>query len=220
MLISSSTIKSIDLTDCMLSRGLSSIFNALSEGSCVECLNLKGNNVSGALVAELGQMFTHNNTLKRLHIEWNSIGSNPECFAKFCEGLCRNYNITELDLRYNQISLNCAQSLSKVIKFNRSIKSMDLSWNTLGLLGGETILAAMRGNKHITKFNLRGNCIPSDFVDELDEIVCENQQRQMTMPRGNVEECLETVKNLSVHQENGQRDCCTPMEKPVIQGNK
>lgn len=214
MLISSSTIKTIDLSDCMSPSGLSSIFNALSEGSYVESLNLKGNNISGALVSQLGQMFTHNNTLRRLQIEWNSIGSNEECFANFCEGLCHNYNITELDLRYNQISLQCATSLYKVIKFNRSIKSLDLSWNTLGFLGGEMILKAMRSNKHITRLNLCGNCIPTDIIEQLQEITCENQQR----PQANIEKCLETVRNLSV-QQSGLRDCL-PMEKPVVQGNK
>lgn len=130
---SSSTIKMVDLSDCMLlAKGLSSIFKALCEGSTVLSLYLKGNNISGPLVEQLGEMLQRNSTLRIMHVEWNNLGSQVDCFAKFCDGLARNHYIEELDLRYNQISTMCADSLAAALKTNRSLKNLDLSWNSLG----------------------------------------------------------------------------------------
>lgn len=99
-LVSSPTIKMIDLSDCMLlSRGLASILNALCEGTAVTSLNLRGNNISGLTVTQLSKVLACNNTLMRLHIEWNNIGLDLDSFATFCDGLAKNHNIEQLDLR-------------------------------------------------------------------------------------------------------------------------
>lgn len=118
----------------LLSKGLSSILKSLHEGSSVTSLYLKGNNISGPLVEQLGDMLIHNNTLKVLHIEWNNLGSDVDSFAKFCEGLSKNHFVEELDLRYNQISSQCSDPLSKALKINTSLRNIDLSWNSLGKL--------------------------------------------------------------------------------------
>ncbi|XP_032682026.1 leucine-rich repeat-containing protein 45-like [Odontomachus brunneus] len=176
-LVSSHTIKTIDLSDCMLlSKGLASILDALCQGTTVTTLHLKGNNVNGPAVAQLGRVFACNNTLKRLHIEWNSIGSDANSFTAFCDGLVKNHNIEQLDLRYNQISSHCAEHLCKIIRANKSLKSIDLSWNTLGLQGGRLLLNAMRENKTITDLMLRGNCISEDIALAIEERLRENRR--------------------------------------------
>lgn len=99
-LVSSATIKTLDTSDCMLlPKGLNDILDALCEGTAVTTLKLKGNNVSGPVVAHLGRVLACNNTLKRLHLEWNSVGSHADTFAAFCDGLAKNHNIEQLDLR-------------------------------------------------------------------------------------------------------------------------
>ncbi|XP_015590670.1 leucine-rich repeat-containing protein 45 [Cephus cinctus] len=201
MLASSSTIKSIDLSDCMLlSKGLTSILNALCEGSSVISLNLKGNNIYGSVVAQLGEVFIHNNTLKKLNIEWNSLGSDVDSFKKFCEGLSKNHNIEELDLRYNQISPHCADALSKSLKYNKSLKYLDLAWNTLGLQGGELIQNSLRENKTLLKLNLRGNCIPDEIMHSIEDRVYENRCRR-AMSDSHVSKSVEIAKSL-VFKEN------------------
>lgn len=176
VLASSLTIRKVDLGDCMLlSKGLSSILGALCQGSNVTSLNLKGNNINGSAVGQLGKIFLRNNTLKELSLEWNSLGSNLEEFGKFCEGLAANHNVEELDLRYNQISPHCAEPLAKAVRMNKSLKSIDLAWNTLGLRGGQLLLEALRENKGLTKLNLRGNCVPDDIVYAIDELLHKNQ---------------------------------------------
>lgn len=116
----------------LLSKGLSCILKSLHEGSSVTSIHLKGNNINGPLVEQLGNMLLHNNTLKVLHIEWNNLGSDIDSFTKFCEGLSKNHFIEELDLRYNQISSQCSDPLSKALKMNTNLRNVDLSWNSLG----------------------------------------------------------------------------------------
>lgn len=184
----------------LLSKGLGSILNALCEGSNITVLNLKGNNINGPSVAQLGQVLVHNNTLRVLNIEWNSLGSHVDSFTKFCDGLIKNYNIEELDLRYNQISPYCAEALSRVLKFNKSLRILNLAWNTIGLQGGELLLAGMQGNKNIVKLNLHGNCIPNDIAQSIDERAGKNQSRQMitvtSMSKG-----IERAKSLLIKDE-------------------
>ncbi|KAL6439945.1 hypothetical protein ACFW04_002957 [Cataglyphis niger] len=177
-LVSSSKIKTLDISDCMLlPKGLDSILNAFCEGTAVTILKLKGNNVNGPSVAQLGRVLAYNNTLKQLHIEWNSIGSHIDSFAAFCDGLTRNHNIEQLDLRYNQISSHCAEHLCKMIHRNKVLKSIDLSWNILGLQGGRLLLKAICENKFITNLVLYGNCIPEDITLAIEKQLRENRHR-------------------------------------------
>ncbi|XP_029173570.1 leucine-rich repeat-containing protein 45-like isoform X2 [Nylanderia fulva] len=177
-LISSSTIKTLDISDCvLLPKGLDSILKAFCEGTAVTILKLKGNNVNGSSVAQLGRVLAYNNTLKQLHIEWNSVGSHIDSFAAFCDGLTRNHNIEQLDLRYNQISPHCAEHLCKMIYRNKVLKSIDLSWNTLGLQGGRLLLKAVCENKIMTNLFLHGNCIPEDIILAIEKQLQENRHR-------------------------------------------
>ncbi|KMQ92235.1 leucine-rich repeat-containing protein 45 [Lasius niger] len=161
----------------LLPEGLDSILNAFCEGTAVTTLKLKGNNVNGPSVAQLGRVLAYNNTLKQLYIEWNSVGSHIDSFAVFCDGLTRNYNIEQLDLRYNQISPHCAEHLCKMIHRNKVLKSIDLSWNTLGLQGGRLLLKAVCENKIITNLVLYGNCIPEDIMLAIEKQLRENRHR-------------------------------------------
>lgn len=164
----------------LLSKGINSIINALCEGSSVSSLYLKGNNISGQVVEQLGRMLLHNNTLKTLSIEWNSLGSQVDSFSKFCAGLSRNHNVEELDLRYNQLSSRCAEPLSKALRSNQSLKSVDLSWNSLGLQGAQEILSSLDENRTMVRLNLRGNCVPSDTIATIEEALSKNRNRKTT----------------------------------------
>ncbi|XP_034937219.1 leucine-rich repeat-containing protein 45-like [Chelonus insularis] len=180
VLASSCKIKLVDLSDCMLvSKGLSKIFDALQQGTNITYLNLRGNNITGPIVSQLGYIFHHNNTLKCLYLEWNNLGTNIEDFENFCKGLCVNYNIEELDLRYNQITPRCAEFLSDVLKKNKSIKILNLAWNTLGVQGGQLLLNGMKENNSIIKMSLRGNCIPNEVIETIDNYTYKNRSRKI-----------------------------------------
>ncbi|XP_011498329.1 PREDICTED: leucine-rich repeat-containing protein 45-like [Ceratosolen solmsi marchali] len=180
VLSSSPIIKLVNLSDCMLiPKGSSYILKALFEGSSVSSLYLKGNNINGPLVEQLGEMLIHNNTLKIIHIEWNNLGSQIDCFYKFCDGLAKNNCLEELDLRYNQISTNCADPLVKVLTRNKNLKKLDLAWNSLGTNGGKKILQGIQTNRVLLSLNLKGNCIPNDIHSAITEQIIENKKRRI-----------------------------------------
>ncbi|XP_008213793.1 leucine-rich repeat-containing protein 45 [Nasonia vitripennis] len=180
VLCSSSTIKVLDLSDCvLLPKGLTCILKALCEGSSVTTLYLKGNNICGPLVEHLGEVLLRNNTIKIMHVEWNNLGSQIDSFAKFCDNLAKNHYLEELDLRYNQISTLCADSLAAALSSNTSLKNFDLSWNSLGMSGGQKILQGMQKNRNLVSLNLKGNCIPNEIHADIKEQIIENQKRRI-----------------------------------------
>ncbi|KAK0168035.1 hypothetical protein PV327_001875 [Microctonus hyperodae] len=199
ILTSSTTIKCVDLSDCMLvSTGMSKILEALNNGSNITSLNLKGNNINGSIVSQLGDIFHHNNTLKHLYIKWNALGIDKAAFDKFCDGLCINHNIEEIDLRYNQISSYSAEALSNVLRKNKSLKIMNLAWNTLGFQGGQLILNGMKENNRIIQLDLRGNCIPMEIIEAIDNCIHANQNKRI-ISRGNTSETVGAGKIIILH---------------------
>ncbi|XP_063995011.1 leucine-rich repeat-containing protein 45-like [Diachasmimorpha longicaudata] len=200
VLSSSSIIRSVDLSDCMLiSKGLSRILDALISGSNLTSLNLKGNNITGPIVSQLGEIFHRNNTLRSLNIEWNSLGTDTECFATFCEGLSSNNSLEELDLRYNQISPLCTAALSKALTRNKSLKILNLGRNNLGIQGGQAILSSMRENTSLIKLNLRGNCIPEEILAMIEDLTLKNQNREI-QSLSNISRSLQGHKLLVLHE--------------------
>ncbi|KAK0083368.1 hypothetical protein PV325_008901 [Microctonus aethiopoides] len=214
ILTSSTTIKCVDLSDCMLiSTGMSKILEALNNGSNITSLNLKGNNISGAIASQLGDIFHHNNTLKHLYIKWNALGTDKASFDKFCEGLCVNHNIEEIDLRYNQITSYSAEALSNVLRKNRSLKIMNLAWNTLGLQGGQLILNGMKENKRIIQLNLRGNCIPTEIIEAIDNCIHDNQNKRI-ISQANITKTVGAGK-ITVLHDNSHEMCSTNSDGAV-----
>ncbi|XP_015117480.1 leucine-rich repeat-containing protein 45 [Diachasma alloeum] len=200
VLSSSSTVRSLDLSDCMLiSKGLSRILEALTSGSTLTTLNLKGNNIAGPIVSQLGEIFHRNHTLRTLNIEWNSLGTDTECFTAFCEGLSSNNSLEELDLRYNQISPLCAEALSKLLTRNKSLKILNLGRNNLGVQGGQAILTSMRENTSLIKLNLRGNCIPEEILAMIEDLTLKNQSREI-QSLSNISRSLQGHRLLVLHE--------------------
>lgn len=205
VLTSSSTIRSVDLSDCMLvSKGLGKILEALRQGSNIISLNLKGNNINGPIVSQLGDILQHNNTIKHIFIEWNNLGSDKESFENFCKGLCVNHNIEELDLRYNQISHDCAEALSAVLIKNKSLNIINLAWNNLGVEGGQFILSGMRENSSIIKLNLRGNCIPDQIIEAIEDCAYKNQSKRINSAV-NISKSIESAKVNVIYKNNQEK---------------
>ncbi|KAG7210268.1 hypothetical protein KM043_011815 [Ampulex compressa] len=178
ILASSTSIKILDLRDCMmLPRGVYCILNALCEGSLITSLDLTGNHLCAAEVAEMGQVFVHNSTLKRVQLEWSNVGCSLESFSVFCRGLSQNHSVEELNLRFNQLAFECVEYICKVIRWNKCLKILDLSWNTLGMKGGQSLLEALADNWTILELGIRGNCVADDVTEKISGLLHRNQCR-------------------------------------------
>ena len=62
--------------------------------------------MSGSCVVQLGDLLRANNSLLKLHLEWNCVGQHSESFAQFCSGLASNNSLECLNLRSDNDSDN------------------------------------------------------------------------------------------------------------------
>lgn len=195
VLISSTVFHDLNFTDCLLPpRGLASILKNLSHVSCLTFLDLKGNNISGSSIAKLGQMLSNNSSLKRINLEWNSLGLFPEQFKEFCSGLAQNSCLEDLDLQNNRLTPECASMLSNALSSNSTLKSLDIRWNEIGWQGGQYIYDALQNNNSLDSIQLQGNCIPSDLSQAIEQCSSHNLSRHKV-----IQECSVRNQLLAKH---------------------
>ncbi|XP_067100729.1 leucine-rich repeat-containing protein 45 isoform X1 [Osmerus mordax] len=170
------------LSDCMLSEeGAKLLLHGLCANTTVKVLDLKGNNLRSTGAEALGKLLARNKTLRRLVLEWNALGMWDEAFSIFCEGLASNTNLSQLDLRNNQINHQGASELSLALKRNSTLQELDLRWNNIGLLGGRSVLEALQHNRTLVQLEMAGNNIPSDTLKALEQAMEHNSDRQSTL---------------------------------------
>ncbi|KAK3928470.1 Leucine-rich repeat-containing protein 45 [Frankliniella fusca] len=195
VLISTTVFHDLNFTDCLLPpRGLASILKSLSHVSCLKHLDLKGNNISGSSIAKLGQMLSNNSSLKRINLEWNSLGLFPEPFKEFCSGLSKNSCLEDLDLQNNRLTPECASMLSNALSSNKTLRSLDVRWNEIGWQGGQYIYDALQANSSLECIQLQGNCIPSDLMQAIEQCSSHNLSRHKV-----VQECSVRNQLLAKH---------------------
>uniref|UniRef100_A0A8C0BVD3 Leucine rich repeat containing 45 n=1 Tax=Buteo japonicus TaxID=224669 RepID=A0A8C0BVD3_9AVES len=126
----------------------------------------------------LGKLLRQNKSIRRLILEWNSLGVWEEGFSFFCQGLGANNFLQRLDLRNNQINHQGAGELAVALKQNASLQELDLRWNNIGLLGGRALLNCLHSNKTLKRLELAGNNVPSDILKAVEQAMDHNQDRQ------------------------------------------
>ncbi|XP_034247960.1 leucine-rich repeat-containing protein 45-like [Thrips palmi] len=182
VLLNSTSFLNLIFTDCLLPpRGLSYILKSLSHVSCLTSVDLKGNNISGNSISKLGQMVSSNSSIKKLNLEWNSLGLFPDSFKDFCLGLAKNTCLEILDLQNNRLNPECASMLSNALTSNTALKSLDIRWNEIGWQGGQYIYEAMQNNNSLDNVQLQGNCITGDILQAIEQCATHNLSRHKVM---------------------------------------
>uniref|UniRef100_A0A663DQT0 Leucine rich repeat containing 45 n=1 Tax=Aquila chrysaetos chrysaetos TaxID=223781 RepID=A0A663DQT0_AQUCH len=141
-------------------------------------LLFQGNNLRTVGAEALGKLLRQNKSIRRLILEWNSLGVWEEGFSFFCQGLGANNFLQRLDLRNNQINHQGAGELAVALKQNASLQELDLRWNNIGLLGGRALLNCLHSNKTLKRLELAGNNVPSDILKAVEQAMDHNQDRQ------------------------------------------
>ncbi|XP_071814892.1 leucine-rich repeat-containing protein 45-like [Apostichopus japonicus] len=159
----------LKLSDCMIGdEGVKLLVQGLLTNVAIRNLDLKGNNLRGSGTEEVGKLLRHNHTLKRICLEWNSLGLDSSSFVSLAEGIAANTSLQELDLRSNQIHQDSASVLAKALCRNSTLDTIDLRWNTVGLVGGRALSSCFQHNKTLVKLQLAGNNIPQDVLNAVD----------------------------------------------------
>nr|CAD7412181.1 unnamed protein product [Timema cristinae] len=170
VLSSSGAVSKVDLSDCLIpSQGVACLLGHLARNTSVHTLVLRGNNIHSHNVGRVGALLKHNGHLKKLSLEWNSLGLFPEMFSEFCEGLSLNMSLESLDLKNNQLPPEVARDLAQAISRNKTLKYLDLRWNNLGWNGGQLLQAALNKNISLIKVKAQGNYIPQEIVQALEQ---------------------------------------------------
>ncbi|XP_067005195.2 leucine-rich repeat-containing protein 45 [Anabrus simplex] len=171
-------IRKVNFSNCLIPpRGLVPLLTALGQSTQIQSLDLRGNNIQTTSVTHLGRMLRHNISLTRLTLEWNSLGVFPDTFVTFCDGLAVNQTLQVLDLRNNQLSSECAISLSNCLMRNKALRTVDLRWNNLGWKGGQLLHTVFNSNQILTKLKLQGNCIPLELTMAIERCAEHNATR-------------------------------------------
>lgn len=75
-------------------------FKANSHSHIIK-LDLKANNIGERGATYLAYLLQDNDSIKKLSLEWNSIGLSDTGLAAICQSLVNNTSLQELDLRNN-----------------------------------------------------------------------------------------------------------------------
>lgn len=173
----SHVISKVSFEDCLLKEdGIKSILLGLCGNSTVKTLSLKGNSIQSSSTHALAKMLRHNTTIARLSLEWNNLGLCPGSFSSFCEALGSNSTLQYLDLRSNQLGIDCATHLARAMARNCSILTLDVRWNSMSTAGGKALLESLHHNKTLSKLNLIGNNIPNEVVAAIDAQLVQNSR--------------------------------------------
>ncbi|XP_045615328.1 leucine-rich repeat-containing protein 45 isoform X2 [Procambarus clarkii] len=173
----SNVISKASFGDCLLKEdGIKSILLGLCGNSSVKTLSLKGNSIQGSSIHALAKMLRHNITVIRLSLEWNNLGLCSESFTSFCEALGSNSALQYLDLRSNQLGVDCGTHLARALARNCSLTSLDLRWNNIGRTGGKALLESLHHNRTLSKVDLVGNGIPNEDISAIEMQLSQNSR--------------------------------------------
>lgn len=171
-------IYTLDLSDCLLTQDcLYILLSGLMQNTSVLSLSLKGNNLCGNCISELGRFLQFNQTINRLSLEWNCITADMDSFPQFCSGLSKNRGLEYLDLRNNQLTHAAVISLVSALQSNTTLKYLDLRWNNIGVLGGNSVLQLLQTNRSLERIELQGNHIPKDLVRAIESELLHNLEK-------------------------------------------
>ncbi|XP_076065982.1 leucine-rich repeat-containing protein 45-like isoform X2 [Oratosquilla oratoria] len=177
VLQSTDSISKVSFEDCLVEEDhLKALLLGMCGNSSVTTLSLKGNNIHGQSALAVAKMIKCNKGVVRLTLEWNNFGTNKETFSSVCESLATNSSLEYVDLRSNQLGIDCTHILCKALVRNNSLVSVDLRWNSIGAIGGKALLDCLKHNKNLRSLNLTGNGVPNDIIAAIEYQLAQNSR--------------------------------------------
>lgn len=90
-------------------------------GANVTALDLRGNHIRGRGLEALADMLRSSVSLRRLSLEWNSVGTSDDALRRLGDALASNRTLAHLDLRNNRIGPDGAVALARGLQSNRGL---------------------------------------------------------------------------------------------------
>ena len=125
------TLVMLDLSNNgLVEDNLKELFEYLKQNKTIKILYLNSNNLSSSCGYYLADCLKKNTTIEILHLSHNKI--NESGFDSFLNILGNdNSTLKELDISYNELSIEDFQLLSNYLNLNPPLKSLDISGNNL-----------------------------------------------------------------------------------------
>ncbi|KAF4523044.1 hypothetical protein B566_EDAN012773 [Ephemera danica] len=165
-------MKRLDVSNCMVpSLGAHYLIQGLSCNSFITDVDMSSNNLQSETATKLADMLRKSNTLKRLFLQWNSLGTGGDSFGTFCDGLGANQSLEVLDLRNNQLGPAHVRDLAAALRTN---KSLYLRWNSMGPGDGRELLESVQASTKLLCIQLDGNNFNPDLILAIEQAAVHN----------------------------------------------
>ncbi|KAH9554652.1 hypothetical protein CY35_08G074500 [Sphagnum magellanicum] len=150
------TLKICDRSIC--DSGCEALLRVIKNNEKLTELDLSGCNIYKG--NDLAQIVRRATFLKRLSLEWNSLGLARTGISALSSAIASNRSLQEVDLRSNRIGPSTAAALAHALRSNFSLTCLDLRWNEIGPGGAAALIGMLQKNHVLTDVRLAGNGIP------------------------------------------------------------
>ena len=147
------------------------IADAMKHNSSIQTLSLSHNKIGEMELLNvvnpdlitggegMGDMLMHNVVLTELDLSWNSI--RLESAETLADAIAHNKTLEKLRLQHNTFANKGTQRLGAALRVNTSLKTLDLSFNALIPRSAATLAYNLIYNNTLVELNLNGNKLGS-----------------------------------------------------------
>ncbi|CAM6074117.1 unnamed protein product [Sphagnum tenellum] len=165
------TLKICDRSIC--DSGCEALLRVIKNNEKLTELDLSGCNIYKG--NDLAQIVRSATFLKRLSLEWNSLGLARTGISALSSAIASNRSLQEVDLRSNRIGPSTAAALAHALRSNFSLTCLDLRWNEIGPGGAAALIGMLQKNHVLTDVRLAGNGIPPSVQMQIDKLLEQNR---------------------------------------------
>ena len=140
--------------------------------SKLKALDMEQSNIDEVAAFELGAILSCNNVLEQLWLAGNQLGITGAMFI--LNSLEHMSTLAVLDLSFNNIGWQSAESVTAVIKSNPNLEQLWLDGNSLLDIGVKQICLAMQCGSKLRILSLCSNGITDDGAEELNNAIFAN----------------------------------------------
>jgi len=174
-----SSLNYLILCNCDIQElGFDKILGTLCVKNILHHLSLSCNIISDQTAAKICEVTAASTFLTELEISSCNISGHG--FRLIAESLKKDNKISleHLNISFNTILFNAAESISTTFYANKSLEYLDLSGCKLGEREFIIICKSLSNNVQLTYFNVSNNTITSQVADEISSIINGNRTLQ------------------------------------------
>jgi Ran GTPase-activating protein (RanGAP) involved in mRNA processing and transport len=163
-------------------RGAKAIRHALERNTVIEHVLLSHNTLGSEGGIEVVRACERNMSIQSLYLCANGIEDWAMCTIGV--SLAKNYGLTDVDLRWNEVLGQGAFNLSKCLRIHPTLTKLDIEESNIGVKGAHYMASALLYNTVLTSLTLAGGVkrYPCDLKQsEKEPLPAEMEDRKMKL---------------------------------------